>query len=108
MLMIKQQYTQLCDSRETAINLLLVCINNDIKTIRVEEQYDPSVLTWSEDNVTLVHAPNYTTKFVDELRDKNTRCPKCGGILVSKFGPGITLTFCVEDNCDYEDYDYDL
>ncbi len=47
-------------------------------------------------------------KFVDELRDENTRCPKCGGILVSKFGQGITLTFCVEDNCDYEDYDYDL
>lgn len=47
-------------------------------------------------------------KFVDEIRDENTRCPKCGGILVSKFGPGITLTFCVKDNCDYEDYDYDL
>ena len=70
MLMIKQQYTQLCDSRETAINLLLVCINNDIKTIRVEEQYDPSVLTWSEDNVTLVHAPNYTAKD-ESYKDEN-------------------------------------
>lgn len=33
-------------------------------------------------------------------------CPKCGGILVTKDGPGISCTFCVE--CDYDEYDYDL
>lgn len=34
------------------------------------------------------------------------RCPNCGGILVTKFGHGISCTLCVD--CDYDDYDYDL
>lgn len=36
-----------------------------------------------------------------------TRCPECGGILVTNYGP-ISTTICVEDNCYYTDYDYDM
>lgn len=32
-------------------------------------------------------------------------CPNCGGILITNFGPGIDVEFCVD--CDYNDYDYD-
>lgn len=37
---------------------------------------------------------------------EETRCPNCGGILVTKYGHGISCTFCVD--CDYDDYNYDL
>ena len=47
-------------------------------------------------------------KFVEDIRDDYTRCPKCGGILIINFDEGISVEFCVEDNCDYEDYDYNL
>lgn len=35
------------------------------------------------------------------------RCPKCGGILVTKFSE-VSITICVEDECLYADYDYDF
>ncbi len=35
---------------------------------------------------------------------EEARCPECGGILVTNYGPGISCTFCVE--CDYNEYDY--
>lgn len=47
-------------------------------------------------------------EFVEDIRECNNRCPKCGGILIANFGAGISVEFCAEDNCDYEDYDYDL
>lgn len=33
------------------------------------------------------------------------KCPKCKGILVINYGPGISYTRCVD--CDYDEYDYD-
>lgn len=47
-------------------------------------------------------------EFVEDIRECNNRCPKCGGLLIANFGAGISVEFCAEDNCDYEDYDYDL
>ena len=47
-------------------------------------------------------------KFVEDIRDDYTRYQKCGGILIINFDEGISVEFCVEDNCDYEDYDYNL
>ena len=32
------------------------------------------------------------------------RCPQCGGIMVTNYGPGISCTFCVD--CGKNDYDY--
>lgn len=47
-------------------------------------------------------------KFVEDIRENNNRYPKCGGLLIAKFGAGISVEFCAESNCNYEDYDYDL
>ena len=44
----------------------------------------------------------------DEEFVEDNRCPKCGGLLIVNFGMGISVEFCAEDDCDYEDYDYDL
>lgn len=40
----------------------------------------------------------------DEVIEEE-KCPKCGGILVTNFGPGISCTFCVD--CLYNEYDYE-
>ena len=42
-------------------------------------------------------------EFVEDIRECNNRCPKCGGLLIANFGAGISVEFCAEDNCDYED-----
>ena len=52
-------------------------------------------------------------EFVEDIRECNNRCPKCGGLLIAYFGAGIfgagiSVEFCAESNCDYEDYDFDL
>lgn len=47
-------------------------------------------------------------EFVEDIREYNNRCPQWGGLLIANFGAGISVEFCAEDNCDYEDYDYDL
>lgn len=39
-------------------------------------------------------------------REENIRCPKCGGILVTSQGAGISGSICVD--CGYDEYDYDL
>ncbi len=44
-------------------------------------------------------------EFVEDVYHWNKKCPKCCGILIMKFGPGISHTYCVD--CDYDDYDYD-
>jgi len=36
--------------------------------------------------------------------EEDERCPRCGGYLVTNYGPGISCTICVD--CDYSDYDY--
>ena len=45
-------------------------------------------------------------EFVEDIRENDTRCPKCGGILIANLGTGISVEFCAEDNCDYEEYNY--
>ena len=48
-------------------------------------------------------------EFVEKLAyTVNEEVPQCGGLLIANFGAGISVEFCAEDNCDYEDYDYDL
>jgi len=34
------------------------------------------------------------------------KCPKCGGDLITNYGPGISITFCTK--CGYSDEDYDF
>lgn len=44
-------------------------------------------------------------EFAEDVCQNNGKCPKCGGILITKFRASISCTFCVD--CDYNDYDYD-
>lgn len=44
-------------------------------------------------------------QFTEDIYPDAGKCPKCGGILVTSFGPGIECTVCVD--CNYTDYDYD-
>ena len=39
-----------------------------------------------------------------EIIEENEKCPKCKGIMVTNYGPGISCTFCVD--CGYNEYDY--
>ena len=44
---------------------------------------------------------------------EDRKCPKCGGILITNYGPGISCTFCIgnghiDSGCSYNDYDYDF
>lgn len=39
-------------------------------------------------------------EFVEDIRECNNRCPQCGGLLIAKFGAGISVEFCAEENCD--------
>lgn len=50
------------------------------------------------------HTPKSAIKLGRNEVIEEYRCPKSGGILVTNFGPGIEVTFCVD--CDYDDYDY--
>lgn len=36
---------------------------------------------------------------------KESKCPKCGGILVANCGFGVRIITCVD--CDYNDTEYD-
>ena len=60
MLIIKQQqYTQLCDSRETAIELLHKCLEAEVNLVKSVAGYTPSVLEPDEDDITLMYAEGY-------------------------------------------------
>jgi len=54
-----------CNSYEEAINMLNTYLNDEIKVINDECEYNPSVLEWSEGDVTLVYAEGYDTKTTD-------------------------------------------
>lgn len=41
-----------------------------------------------------------------EIIEEGEKCPKCGGILVTNYGDGISCTFCVD--CGHNEYDYDF
>lgn len=50
-----------CNTYEEAVRLLNEYLEEEIQTIKKECEYDPSVLQWDEDDVTLVYAEGYTT-----------------------------------------------
>lgn len=49
-----------CATYEEALKMLKDYLKEEIKTIRTESEYEPSVLEWEEDDVTLVYASGYT------------------------------------------------
>lgn len=54
-----------CETMEEAIKMLHEYLVEEVNTIKKESGYDPSVLEWSEDDVVLVYAEDYTTKTED-------------------------------------------
>lgn len=63
-----------CETMEYAIKTLHEYLDEEVNTIKNESEYEPSVLDWSEDNVTLVYAEGYTTK---ETEDRNYALEDC-------------------------------
>lgn len=54
-----------CDSYEDAVERLNNFLDKEVQTIKTENNYIPSTLKWSEDDVTLVYAEGYTTETID-------------------------------------------
>ena len=43
-----------------------------------------------------------------EVLEENIKCPHCGGPVVTSYGYGISCTSCLDQNCNWCDYDYDF
>ena len=63
-----------CNTYEEAINMMNDFLKEEIQIIRTECEYNPSVLKWAEDDVTLVYAEGYST----ETTDRNYATEDCG------------------------------
>ena len=42
----------------------------------------------------------------DDEEIEEYECEECGGIMVTSYGNGINLTYCVD--CGHTEYDYDI
>lgn len=62
-----------CDTMGEAVKMLHDYLDQEVATIRTENEYNPSVLEWSEDDITLVYAEGYTT----ETEDRNYATEDC-------------------------------
>jgi len=49
-----------CETYEDAMKLLNDYLEEEIRIVKTESEYEPSVLRWEEDDVTLVYASGYT------------------------------------------------
>ena len=49
-----------CKTYEDAIKMLNDFLREEIEIVKTESEYEPSVLRWEEDDVTLVYASGYT------------------------------------------------
>lgn len=54
-----------CETMEEAIKMLHNYLDEEVCTVKKESGYEPSVLKWSEDDVVLVYAEDYTTETDD-------------------------------------------
>lgn len=54
-----------CDTYEEAVNMLDNFLEEEVQIVRTESEYEPSVLKWNEDDVTLVYAEGYTTNPIE-------------------------------------------
>lgn len=52
------------ETYEEAAKALNDYLKNEIQIVKTESRYEPSVLKWEEDDITLVYAPGYTEKEV--------------------------------------------
>ena len=62
-----------CETMEEAIKILHEYLDEEVNTIKSKNEYEPSVLDWSEDDVVLVYAEGYTK----ETEDRNYALEDC-------------------------------
>lgn len=62
-----------CETMEEAIKTLHEYLDEEVCTVKKESGYEPSVLKWSEDDVVLVYAEDYTK----EMRNRNYALEDC-------------------------------
>ena len=55
-----------CGSYEEAVKMLNDYLEEEIKTVENEQEYTPSVIRDSEDDVTLIYAEGFTEKYQTE------------------------------------------
>lgn len=65
-----------CDTYEKAVQLLNEYLKEETRITKAECDYEPSVLQWDEDDVTLVYAEGYTTEPI-ENKDRNYAMEDC-------------------------------
>lgn len=51
-----------CDTYEEALAMLNSFLDKEVQVVIAENEYHPSILRWSDDDVTLVYAEGYTTE----------------------------------------------
>ena len=54
-----ESVAKLCKTHEEAVRRLREYLEAEINTIKTEQDYDPSILEWSEDDVVFVYAAGY-------------------------------------------------
>ena len=51
-----------CNTYDEALAILNQFLSKEVKTVIDESEYTPSVLKWTEDDITLVYAEGYTVE----------------------------------------------
>lgn len=74
-----------CDTYEEAVRSLNEYLKEEIRITQTECEYKPSVLQWSEDDVTLVYAEGYTTD-PRKNKDRNYATEDCAYYRVFEVG----------------------
>lgn len=54
-----------CNTYEEALKMLNDFLEEEVLIVKTESEYEPSVLKWDEDDVTLVYAEGYTTNPIE-------------------------------------------
>ena len=67
-------FTKTFNTKDEAIKSMNEYLENEIKEVMQESGYKPSVLNWSEDDVTLVYAEGYS---LENLADGKFRLEDC-------------------------------
>lgn len=62
-----------CKTEKEAVKVLNKCLSKEVEAVKNESGYRPSVLDWSDDDVTLVYAEGYTK----EMTDRNYALEDC-------------------------------
>lgn len=66
-----------CNTFEEAMKMMNDYLEEEIKTIKDESGYEPSIIKWSADDVTFVYAEGYTNEFASSLDVRSWEYEDC-------------------------------